>query len=72
MTFKVGQLYEMRCLDEDQVFWSRVRIYSDDGRIVWVRYAENPGNAFPVPRKDLRLTPQSKRAYVENTNKKGK
>lgn len=61
--FEVGQECELRCHDEAGEFWRRVRVVEpcvySDGTGVWVKYAKDPGNSFPVSRDDLHtaLTP---------------
>lgn len=60
--FTIGQEYELRWHDEAGEFWRRVRVVEpyvySDGTGVWVKYAADPGNSFPVSRDDLRpLTP---------------
>jgi hypothetical protein len=50
----VGQEYEMRRRDEAGEFWSRVCIVRDNGTAVWVKYAGQIGNSFPVSLAELR------------------
>lgn len=54
MPFEAGQECEMRCSYEGVESWPHVRIVSDDGKAVWVKYADGIGNSFPVPRELLR------------------
>jgi hypothetical protein len=57
--FILSQEYDRPCRDEAGVFWSYVYVVSDDGKSVWVRYADRIGNSFSVPRADLRPAAQT-------------